>query len=358
MADTACVVCGEPWDVHHINHDMPLWKNRLFRAGKGCECCEGVPPKDGVDVEAAAGAILLGGDDIDPMPAICALEDGPKDHSALWVTPPPRVLATCEGCDAKVEVSEDEIYPYSRDGKQIGHIVLWTGGSGSSLGKRHDVPLDEISEDGGPTKWHFSDIDIDLNFSKQLGKMLCKDCWGACEQCNAVVFEGQARDHFCGDTYDAGNSFYVAQLNETLCIDCLEKTGTCEGCEDVFHNENLKDGRCEYCQKPERFECTGCHQMYNMDEAYEYDSSGALCDACGAVKSACTGRPHLLRPGKPETECGLPREEVDFFDYVEAEAPTAVGCWGCVKRITISDNDTFTQTEVETEGRPPGNEMD
>lgn len=228
MSDLVCGVCLEPFDPHHVNHDMPLWQSKLFRAGKGCDCCHGVRP-DGVTPEMAGRAVLNDIDDVEKMERIERACEEKVDYSAEWVAPPPLVVATCEGCGKKAEVDQEEIYPYYRNGKQVGRVVLWDKPqpymSVTDPKLRHDVPIDEIGLDGSNSKWKWSKYDPDFKFSKRRdldGQVLCSDCWTTCDSCGEEVYAGDAVERFCSDTYDAGNSF-CSDSGGTLCLACVEE---------------------------------------------------------------------------------------------------------------------------------------
>ena len=357
MADTVCTVCGEPWDVHHINHDMPLWKHLLFRAGKGCESCEGVPPEGGVDIERVGSILLNGGDDVDPMPAAMRLGDDPKDFSKEWEAPPARVLAKCEGCGETAEIEEDDIYPYRKDGKQIGHIVIWTKRPNRGffdIGQRHDVPLDEFGID---KKWPLDKYDEGWDFDVHFGKTLCNDCVDKCDNCNEVIYIGEAQEKFCRDTYNEGNSHYCAETNQTLCTGCLERSEQCEGCSEILipdegEKSKLTNNRCEDCQPVEKFTCACCGDEHEMDEYHDGLFKGALCGSCHDdwTKMVDVGKPHLLRVGQPTTECGLPREEVDFWDFVESVKDAEIRCWECHKVICNAGEETHEGREENAAG--------
>ena len=64
--DVYCQHCGEPCDVYHLNHDMEPEFRKMFKEGRGCDCCEGKGEKDTSLRSSAMGAMMdLMGDDID-----------------------------------------------------------------------------------------------------------------------------------------------------------------------------------------------------------------------------------------------------------------------------------------------------
>lgn len=272
MPDLACSVCGEPWDSDHVDHDMPLWKHLLFRAGKGCESCEGERPAD-ADPERIVRAVARDGDERDKQHRIeAACEE--KSYVDEWVKPPARVLATCDGCDEKIEIDQDEIYPYVRDGKQIGRVTIWDSrGSSFDLGVRREVPLDKLD----PDEW--GDM---VDIQEWAGKKLCVDCRIRCGHCSAELFDGEAQRKFCWDTYDPGNSVY--EDDETYCIECLESRPHCAKCEQSFsHDTELKDGLCEDCAPSDLLKCTECGSEVEEDEATR-DVDEVRCVDCQIVK--------------------------------------------------------------------------
>ena len=64
--DIRCQHCGEPCDVYHLNHDMEPEFREMFKAGKGCDSCEGKGEKDNSLRSEAMGICMeMMGDDID-----------------------------------------------------------------------------------------------------------------------------------------------------------------------------------------------------------------------------------------------------------------------------------------------------
>lgn len=280
--DLVCGVCLEPSDSHHVNHDMPLWQSRLFKAGKGCDCCHGVRQK-GVTPEMAGAAVLNDVDDEEKFHRIEIACADDVDFSAEWEKPDPMVVAECAGCGARAELDQDDIYPRSRNGKQVGQVVIWEdrrqGMSVTDPRLRHDVPLDEIGLEGEGKKWVWSQYDEYWEFTrvKELGdKVLCPECWTTCDgetedgpmvkrgpdghfyrapsnsrHCNAAIYAGDAQSKFCSDSYDEGNSFYDQDSGNTYCVACFESRPHCAMCEMYFEfgTELSEDGLCEDCDE-------------------------------------------------------------------------------------------------------------
>lgn len=72
--DVRCAVCGEPWDIYYINHEMEEddWDKEDFYNGKGCPCCKGNPGEN-YDSEYAEKFLIareLLGDDTDGFASI------------------------------------------------------------------------------------------------------------------------------------------------------------------------------------------------------------------------------------------------------------------------------------------------
>lgn len=64
--DVYCQHCNEPCDVFHLNHDMEPEFREMFKAGKGCDCCEGKGEKSKTLRSEAMGIMMdMMGDDID-----------------------------------------------------------------------------------------------------------------------------------------------------------------------------------------------------------------------------------------------------------------------------------------------------
>jgi hypothetical protein len=104
MTSVSCAVCGEPWDTYHLRPDAPPWVMPLFRAGAGCESCEGGAPKvaevDGTGplVQRHLIARVVGAafdDDPDPVGDVL-LDPRPK-----WQRPNDTVMWECECCGIK-----------------------------------------------------------------------------------------------------------------------------------------------------------------------------------------------------------------------------------------------------------------
>lgn len=266
MSDTVCVMCGETWDVYHINEDAPFHVRELFRAGKGCESCRGVPPAKEPDIDNVCSVLLNGGDEDDPIDMIHAIGDGVtvKDWSTEWDLAEGKeyVLATCEGCDRKASFDAEDVYGVYSNGVRVPALIVTSdavirqGGRGTR--ERSRVPIADF-KDGTATafgqKIDLTLFDNDWEFQVVHGKTVCSDCCQVCEgdECEEVVFTGAAHSKFVGDTYDPGSSFYSQEMNKTFCTSCFELLPYCNHCgtnceprdETEFIDDD--DGRCEHC---------------------------------------------------------------------------------------------------------------
>ena len=69
--DIYCPNCGEPCDIYHLNNDMEPKFRDMFKAGKGCDCCEGKPQeKKPLRASLTAVAMDLLGDDLDGVASV------------------------------------------------------------------------------------------------------------------------------------------------------------------------------------------------------------------------------------------------------------------------------------------------
>lgn len=362
--DLVCSVCGEPWDYHHVHHDIPLWQSKLFQKGYGCESCEGTRPKD-FDYERVGRELLNDIDDHDKIHRLEIVGEPEVDFSQYWVKPPALVLATCEGCGRKAEIDQDDIYPYRKDGKQIGRIVIWTAGPG--IGTRNDVPLDELGMDQSDAKWKLSDIEFDWNFEVRDtlgGKILCHECWTTCASCDAYLYAGEAQEKFCKDTYDPGNSFYCQDDNRTRCITCEETRPQCTKCQaHVDDQDDLdEEGHCESCKAPpvihlgESAGFARCNEVVDEENLTD-DLDAVTCHACKRTwEKSREGLPHLLMPGMKHTLCGIAREDLKPDEYVESVTDAEIRCWECHEEIvSTGDKDDKEDDDAEApDGPAPG----
>lgn len=64
--DVYCRHCGEPCDVYHLHHDMEPEYRKMFKEGKGCDCCQGKGERlDNLKTGAMDLLSELLGDDVD-----------------------------------------------------------------------------------------------------------------------------------------------------------------------------------------------------------------------------------------------------------------------------------------------------
>lgn len=73
--DVRCQHCGEPCDVYHLYHDMEPEYREMFKAGTGCDACQGRQSerRDDEYMEKVRLLSELMGDDIDGL--ACMTED-------------------------------------------------------------------------------------------------------------------------------------------------------------------------------------------------------------------------------------------------------------------------------------------
>jgi hypothetical protein len=185
MSDIRCVVCGEPWEAYGVNHgDMLPWEAKLFKAGAGCPCCEGVSngyaPSTLSDVENG---------DEDPMDRIVAAERVADGTAPRWERPKDPILWTCEVCK----------------------LVVYT-----------DLDTNELDYRGGRYRGRWDAKPEDKPAATLSGHMLCDQCLEHCEECGAELC-----NELSGDVYDGLASFKDPRgdyySSDRVCIDCLDK---------------------------------------------------------------------------------------------------------------------------------------
>jgi hypothetical protein len=71
--DLYCQKCDEPWDLHHVEHDMDQDDENgkaRFKAGEGCPCCDwgkSAPEQQSLKGMAMGMMADILGDDVDGM---------------------------------------------------------------------------------------------------------------------------------------------------------------------------------------------------------------------------------------------------------------------------------------------------
>jgi len=326
MAETICVLCGEPWDVHHINHDAPFHVRGLFRAGKGCESCRGAIPTSKPDIEELGGVLLNGGDDDDTMTMICALEDGTtdKDWTAEWEAAELKSydLATCAGCEKHAEYEAGEVWGLwdSEKNKWVPAIAIFAGDFGERQGGRFNtdnrkVSIEAIKAGTGEAFGHtitLETLDSDWDFEQVLGKTLCADCRDTCDgqtaaeyeqrenpatglmaamlvegsvkSCGVPLYKNAAHDKFVSDTYDEGSSFFNQDLGrwgKRFCSDCWERLPSCNYCGNTW---DFEDSTVEFIEDDDHrcHNCTSFTKCDTCDEWAETLDDNSECQACAA----------------------------------------------------------------------------
>ena len=65
--DVYCANCGEPCDIYHLNNDMEPKFRQMFKAAKGCDCCEGKKQEGEKPLRASLSSVAMDllGDDLD-----------------------------------------------------------------------------------------------------------------------------------------------------------------------------------------------------------------------------------------------------------------------------------------------------
>ena len=183
---------------------MLPWEAVLFRKGSGCPSCQGARPGTPESAYKHLRDRIIGGaweDDVYPPGDIAP----PR---APWVRPVPRVLATCAGCDVRVEVSPD-------DGAHT-----WEGGSRV----HYDHGAAYAFGDLGPYSGRDYVADVDEGYVVG-GAWYCPGCAGACAcpGCSTVVFVRSDLDP--GDPYADGAGFPTPgdPFAGSVCVSCYEE---------------------------------------------------------------------------------------------------------------------------------------
>jgi hypothetical protein len=218
--DTKCRVCGEPYDYWGARHgDMTIWEWKLFRAGAGCPCCEGVVPEGGKFEPKTIEDCEIG--DEDPMDFILASESTVK-----WVKPEAKVIATCECCGTRI--IEDLDAPTDGDTKppHIWDVNTKTPGWFSIKNKLDDF-LHSIHSYWGKD-----------------GPKVCPACVGECDNCGKEILDGPDSDTLCPDVYSPGWSAQAPDgAMQVWCIECHENYSEDDPEEDDLNtlNESIQD---------------------------------------------------------------------------------------------------------------------
>jgi hypothetical protein len=207
--DIKCVVCGEPWDVFL---DMEEWEKKLFRAGAGCPCCEGVEPAEPWHPESFSDISNGDGDPIDRLHAYQDRANRPK-----WEPPLDEILWTCAGCGVNVvkrgttgELEYD--LPLKAKGAQWYHSHPYSRG------------IEDLSE---PVHVFKPDQPV------------CEFCYNTCDHCGRPVCS--LLDY--GDCYEDGWCAMGVEGNyrNVYCIGCIEQQ--CAEC-GGFYDDGSCDGHC------------------------------------------------------------------------------------------------------------------
>lgn len=68
--DLYCMLCGEPYDLFHVQDEMRYRERLDFKAGKGCPACDWgkkAPAEKPFRAQLASEIAILSGDDIDGL---------------------------------------------------------------------------------------------------------------------------------------------------------------------------------------------------------------------------------------------------------------------------------------------------
>lgn len=211
--DVKCVVCGEPWDYHHVMHDMEPWARKLFREGAGCPECEGEPPNGELFEPRGIGDFEFG--DRDAQERIDAWASAPRPK---WERPPDEVLWTCAGCGVQVVRNQDF------DPKEAPDLAYEYRVPPKAKCREwyHSHPF--YKGEPGPEPAH-------VFGEGRAAQPVCEFCLNKCDDCGKPL---------CGtidfsDCYDEGYSFLrpgCYNRSDSLCVDCF--ANYCNRCENRY----------------------------------------------------------------------------------------------------------------------------
>ena len=179
MPDMKCRVCYEPWDSYGVRHgDMALWESKLFLAGKGCPCCEGIWRGDSEEEEVY---------DV--------------DFSDAWLNPPePEVVQACAEC----EIQEVKSVEYEG-------LRLWRGGKRVHYSYGRAITAEFVT--------FFPDSPDEHEWVVIGGEKYCEACTSRCQECKTPIF---TRSDMTGDVYDEGACFeHPHSPYKSVCVDCF-----------------------------------------------------------------------------------------------------------------------------------------
>lgn len=232
--DIKCVVCGEPWDSYGITHgDMLQWEVKLFHAGAGCPCCEGVSngyePTTLSDVENG---------DADPMLRIMARDAHEQGTAPKWTRPEDPKHWECDGCGVQVRTDLD-------DGSLVYRCPWGTTSRDNEYEfERHGTPEEKPAH------------------TFEGGFAVCEFCLASCEKCSAPLSHRIERD-----VYDDGYVWTVGNDHEhAFCSDCHSEAEYEEACRVWADCYDARE-RLEYMRE-HWSEFEHCHAKYYPKDAW------------------------------------------------------------------------------------------
>lgn len=226
MSDISCAVCSEPWDTHHLRHDAPPWVLPLFRAGAGCEACEGAAPDadDWTSAQERNPYTLRGqrinqhlqqrvlnvpfDDDVDPVGQVL---DSPRPK---WERPEDTVEWECECCGVKYMRDQDW-----REDSEFAHYFEFT----------KDDPLRYRSERHHP----------DDEPEEYEGRTYCSNCLGYCDHCGERLLLSDAAfmpdDHYCREPLHLDDCYLkrAEEQHNDWVVECIDDWVYKADCEAV-----------------------------------------------------------------------------------------------------------------------------
>jgi hypothetical protein len=330
--DILCGVCNEPWDGYGVaTGDMTWWEATLFRASKGCPCCQGVLP-DGIDAEEAELAhlrsVVMNDEDPDRFERLHATEDQstepvdwarPEDQGILWV---------CAACGGRMMIGDDaseEIFRRLTTGKgtpdDYKYFMQWDRALRGVYTQDQDDAGDEqppftfVAGNGGEVA-------------------LCRDCAEMCPECvDAILLRGVGEGKFGGgDTYDLGQSFPKPgdeYHGGSVCIDCFETLTSEDEADLEIQREQIKsDEEDDYFDDGQLADAIRGHLLDPLEPDETWD--GALCDAVHYVQEEIKDN----KAFKPNAE-GIREDLLVHLSDVEPESDRVefwLGLWGAPLR--------------------------
>ena len=228
-SDILCTVCGEPWYGYDL--DMLPWQKKLFLAGAGCPCCEGIAPEDSdpeaIHCSAMKEQIFNGVDDPEVMHSLMDPKPRPE-----WIRPDDPALWQCSGCTVTVRRDLDEYDPEQAiyfDKRIAGYYHDPYHGHVATESPEHEIA----------------------------GQPVCPVCYTECGECGTGLFSGHADPV---DIYDTGGSLSHPDSGyyegRRICPACHASLySTCEGCSAEIR---VGDGSADMFRIGGVYKCSDC----------------------------------------------------------------------------------------------------